>query len=148
MLLRRIHAYTAIFAAPSILFFALTGALQLFDLHEAHDGYEPPAVIRGLAALHKDQMFTEATEPAAPVDAKDPTSAAGKSKAPSHDQPGPPASLILKWFFLLVTTALCVSTGIGLWLGLRVVRQKRLRWFLLSCGTALPAILAVLTGMS
>ena len=144
MLLRRVHAYLAIFAAPSILFFALTGALQLFSLHEVHDEYTPPALIRGLASLHKNQMFDDVVKPASPKDATDLMGSAG-NKASSIDRPGPAAASIMKWFFLFVTTALCASTGIGLWLGLRAIRQKRVRWFLLSCGAAIPTILAIFT---
>ena len=146
MLLRRVHAYLAVFVAPSLLFFAITGAVQLFNLHEAHDGYQPPALIRGLAKLHKDQVFDQglrsssrpAGSSAEPADGRRP-------HAPRSD---PAATLVLKWFFLFVTMAFCASTGIGLWLGLRAIHHRRLSWLLLSCGTAVPIILAILTGIS
>lgn len=58
MLLRQIHAYIGALIAPSLLFFAFTGALQLFSLHEAHGNYQPPAIIERLARVHKDQVFS------------------------------------------------------------------------------------------
>ena len=57
MRLRLIHSYTAILVASSILFFALSGAMQLFDLHEPHGRYRPPALIEKLGELHKNQIF-------------------------------------------------------------------------------------------
>ncbi len=43
--IRQLHLYLGTFFAPSIIFFALTGAIQLFGLHEGHPGeaYQPPA---------------------------------------------------------------------------------------------------------
>lgn len=58
MSLRRMHALLAIIAAPTILFFAFTGAFQLFGLHEAHGSYRPPALLADLARLHKEQVLT------------------------------------------------------------------------------------------
>lgn len=56
-LIRNIHGYLGLFIAPSVVFFAVTGALQLFSLHEAHGDYHPPAIIEKLGNLHKDQRF-------------------------------------------------------------------------------------------
>ena len=50
--IRRWHSYLGILIAPSVLFFALTGALQLFSLHESHGDYRAPAIIVQLASLH------------------------------------------------------------------------------------------------
>ncbi len=101
----------------------------------------------GLARLHKDQILGEATEqprviPAAAAHIVRPM---GK-KITSTDRPDPAAVQVLKWFFLFVTLAFCVSTGLGLWLGFRAVRRQQLSWILLSCGTAIPTVLALLTG--
>ena len=42
---REWHLYLGTLFAPSIIFFALSGSLQLFGLHEGHPGeaYQPPA---------------------------------------------------------------------------------------------------------
>ncbi len=41
---RLVHLYIGVFIAPALLFFALTGALQTFSLHETTRGssYKPP----------------------------------------------------------------------------------------------------------
>ena len=55
--LRKAHLYIGIFTTPALLFFAMTGALQTFSLHETTQGsdYKPPAWIATLAQLHKKQ---------------------------------------------------------------------------------------------
>src|SRR5712672_3037500 len=55
--LRLIHLYTGVFIAPALLFFAFTGALQTFSLHETTRGssYKPPAWAVMLAQIHKKQ---------------------------------------------------------------------------------------------
>lgn len=57
--IRKWHGYMGMFIAPSVLFFSLTGALQLFSLHEAHGGNHPPALLEELGNLHKDQVFEQ-----------------------------------------------------------------------------------------
>ncbi len=55
--IRQWHSYLGLFIAPSVLFFALTGATQLFGLHESHGDYRPPAIVEKLSSVHKDQVF-------------------------------------------------------------------------------------------
>ena len=145
MRLRTLHAYMAIFTAPSILFFALTGALQLFDLHEPHGGYQPPALIEKLGRLHKDQVF--ARDDRHPDNVADKLVSAASDNAPATvtaTDDDPMSATVLKWFFLLVTLVLAVTTGFGLWLGLRHNPRKPLGWFLLTSGLVLPAIVVML----
>ncbi len=146
MRLRTLHAYMAIFTAPSILFFALTGALQLFDLHEAHGGYQPPALIEKLGRLHKDQVF--ARDDRHPDNIADKPVSAASDHAPAiataTDDDDPMSATVLKWFFLLVTLVLALTTAFGLWLGLRHNRRKLLGWFLLASGLVLPTIVVML----
>lgn len=54
---RLTHLYFGVFIAPAILFFALTGALQTFSLHETTGGstYKPARWIVVMAQLHKKQ---------------------------------------------------------------------------------------------
>jgi hypothetical protein len=56
-LTRKVHLYFGVFISPALLFFAFTGALQSFSLHEQTRGsnYKPPAWIATLAQLHKKQ---------------------------------------------------------------------------------------------
>src|SRR5271170_5358963 len=55
--LRKLHLYIGVFTTPALLFFAITGAMQTFSLHETTQGssYKPPAWIATLAQLHKKQ---------------------------------------------------------------------------------------------
>jgi hypothetical protein len=55
--IRLIHLYIGVFIAPALLFFAFTGALQTFSLHETTRGssYKPPAWAVILAQIHKKQ---------------------------------------------------------------------------------------------
>src|SRR5579862_8066073 len=66
-LARQWHLYLGTFFAPSIIFFALTGALQLFGLHEGHPGeaYQPPEWVQKLSSIHKDQTVSERRGPPA-----------------------------------------------------------------------------------
>jgi hypothetical protein len=58
--MRKVHLYLGIFTTPALLFFAFTGAMQTFSLHETTQGsnYKPPAWIATLAQLHKKQDTT------------------------------------------------------------------------------------------
>lgn len=134
--LRTWHSYIGLFIAPSVLFFALTGGVQIFNLHESHGGYQPAAILEKLSSVHKDQVFAFGDHHAAP-------GAAGPG--PQDDDAGTPAAtLLLKWFFLAVSVALVVSTCFGVWLGLTQVRRRRTSWLLLIAGTVIPVGMLVL----
>jgi hypothetical protein len=136
--IRRWHAYIGLFIAPSVLFFTLTGAAQLFSLHEAHGRYTPPALLEKLSSVHKDQVFAFGDHHAAQA----PTGAPEAAQEP-NEQP-PLSTPLLKWFFLLIALGLTVSSAFGIWMGLTQLRSRRLAWLLLVVGALLPvAILAV-----
>jgi hypothetical protein len=137
---RRWHAYIGLFIAPSVLFFSLTGAVQLFSLHEAHGSYRPAAIVEKLSSVHKDQVFAFGGHHA---DAE-PQGEAGKPGAGpgpgphDDDDRTPAATLMLKWFFLLVSLGLVLSTALGIWMGLTQIRKTRLALLLLAAGTLIP----------
>ena len=59
---RWLHLYFGVFITPALLFFAFTGALQTFSLHEAghepsRSNYKPPAWLASLAQLHKKETL-------------------------------------------------------------------------------------------
>jgi hypothetical protein len=144
--IRQWHSYIGLFIAPSILFFALTGAMQLFSLHEAHGSYHPPALIEKLGSVHKDQVFAlgDHHPPPAPAEAAgQPDSSASSPSGAKDDDDDKVAlpTLILKWFFLLVAVSLILSTVLGLWMGLVYTRRKRVAWSLLAAGALIPTIL-------
>src|SRR3984957_7098169 len=71
MTVRQWHTYIGAFIAPSVLFFAFTGSLQLFSLHEAHGAYTPPAIVEALGHVHKDQVLEVKPAPAKGAQAED-----------------------------------------------------------------------------
>ncbi len=136
------HSYIGLFVGPSVLFFSLTGAAQLFGLHEAHGSYTPPAFAEKLSSVHKDQVFALGDHPApSAADAAPPRSDAEED----HDRPKVP-TLILKVYFLLVALSLAVSTVFGMWMGLTQTRHKRLARVLIAAGTLIPIAVLLLAG--
>jgi hypothetical protein len=146
--IRRWHSYIGLFIAPSVLFFSLTGATQLFSLHEAHGKYQPPALVEKLSSVHKDQVFAFGNHHA-------PTDAVPDAGKPLVDIPSPAgagddgdkieaSTLMLKWFFLLVALCLALSTAFGLWMGLTQMHRKKTRWLLVVAGALIPVALLLL----
>jgi hypothetical protein len=133
------HNYIGILIAPSVLFFALTGALQIFNLHEAHGRYEPPALIEKMSSVHKDQVFEQKQHEAHEEAGSPPPNTANHEDDQSQ---GPSlGTMLLKWFFLFVALALTTSTGLGLWIGLTHPQRKRTARWLLLAGVVLPLAL-------
>jgi hypothetical protein len=140
--MRRFHLFIGVFIAPSLLFFAFTGTLQLFSLHEAHGSYEPPALIEALGKVHKDQVFAvEKHDADAPGDGDH----HGQTGHKEHqvDQPKV-TTYLLKWFFTFVALGLIVSTCLGLWMALVTSRERAISWLLLLAGAVIPILLVIL----
>jgi hypothetical protein len=139
--LRQIHHYLGMFFAPAILFFAFSGAMQTFSLHENHDGgpYKPPAWIVTMASLHKDQALPAPKPPQAhrPHPSSQPHEA-DEHKPPEAARPSP---LPLKIFVLCVATGLITSTSLGLCIGLRNPATRRASLAALALGMLLPTVL-------
>lgn len=139
-MIRQWHSYFGVFIAPSVLFFALTGAVQIFSLHEAHGGYIPPVVVEKLSSLHKDQVFAAGHHHEGPHPNEAPPADAPPAAKHTDDDDDKlkPATLVLKYFFLLVAICLAISTCFGLWMGLTQTRRKGLAWVLLIAGLFVP----------
>jgi hypothetical protein len=156
--LRQIHLYIGIFISPAILFFAFTGALQTFSLHEAGHGrenYTPPKWIQQIAQLHKNQNLTvRDKKPGPPPDAKPkadkPADSAATSAGPAAS--GAPAApkapptpqkshLPMKIFFLLVTLGLFSSTLTGIYMAYKFNRNRLVVTGLLVAGIVVPLLL-------
>jgi hypothetical protein len=135
--LRRWHSYVGLFIAPSVLFFALTGATQIFNLHEAHGRYVPPALLEKLSSVHKDQVFAFGDHHTA-----EPPAGAHPDEHEDEDRPAV-STVLLKWFFLVVALGLTGSTAVGIWMGL-TLRATGLAWLLLVAGAAIPVGLLLL----
>jgi hypothetical protein len=139
---RQIHLYTGIFLSPALLFFALTGALQTFSLHETSRGsdYQPPTWIVTLAQLHKHQTTT------VPIRKPRPASDAHHAEAPHSENHADAASpekshLPMKIFFLLVAIGLFTSTLTGIFMSYKFTRNRLLVTALLFAGVIVPLIL-------
>lgn len=162
-LLRLIHLYLGVFTAPMLLFFAITGGLQTFSLHERTRGsdYTPPAWLATMAQLHKKQTTTmpqrkppgDATAQGrhanADADMHDHGDAAA-GPVPGADRPAnkpaPQAKNLLpmKIFFAFVALSLLVSTLTGLYMAYKYTRHTWRTTLILLAGILLPLLLMLL----
>lgn len=138
--LRHCHLYLGVFTAPALIFFAFTGALQTFSLHEAHRGssYKPAKWAVVLGQIHKKQTPVVPVRKAAPPVAAQ-TGAPTPASAPTPARPHHP--LPMKIFFLIVSLALFVSTATGLVMSYRHIRKRSLINWLLFAGVVIPICL-------
>lgn len=140
---RLFHLYSGVFLAPALLFFAFTGAMQTFSLHETTRGsdYKPPAILVTLAQLHKKQTVVvpvrkpdpkpeRKAEPAAPVT---PTPAPAPQRA--HNL------VPMKIFFLVAAVGLFLSTLTGLYMAYRYARRTSTITLTLAAGVVIPLLL-------
>jgi hypothetical protein len=164
------HLYIGVFIAPALLFFAFTGALQTFGLHETnrdHPNYKPAHWIAVISQLHKKQttvLPVRRVAPAAPaIAAGDAVGGTGKrgvggdglggvkpseagraaASVPSSPSAAAPSRhpLPLRLFFLVVCVGLFVSTLTGLTMSYSYHRNKRLVTGVLIAGVIVPLVL-------
>ncbi len=150
--LRSIHLYLGVFLSPALLFFAITGALQTFSLHETTQGstYKPPAWIATLAQLHKKQTTEVPIRKQQP--SADPDHGATQGATAKHGvvpPQGPPtpdhaprkSHLPMKIFFLLVSLGLVTSTLTGLYMTWKYRRNRFAVISLFLAGVGVPILL-------
>jgi hypothetical protein len=148
--IRLVHLYLGVFIAPALLFFAFTGALQTFSLHETTRGssYKPPAWAVTLAQIHKKQTPIVPTKKTPPPDKAAADKSPDKPSKPDSKPADAPApkhnALPLKIFFLLVSIGLFISTLSGLYMSYKYIRNRRLVTALLLAGIILPIALTIL----
>lgn len=154
--IRQWHLYLGTLFAPSIIFFAFTGSLQLFGLHESHRGaaYQAPTWIQKLASIHKDQEISEkhGPPPSFTGEQRRLPDANDAGRQPQPPEGGPPNeergankfTLALKCFFLTTAVGLIFSTLLGIYMALKFNRSRALVWGLLSLGAAIPVGLIIL----
>jgi hypothetical protein len=140
--IRTLHTYVGMLIAPTVIFFASTGMLQIYSLHEAHGSYTPAPLIEKLAATHKDQRFSLGrTHGGEKPSAKRAESAAADAGARRPRL----ATLLLKLFFTAVAIGLIFSTLLGVWMALQQRLKRRVYIVLLLIGSLAPVVLAALT---
>ena len=139
--LRQMHLWLGTLFAPSILFFAFTGALQLFSFHETRPGstYEPPRWIERLAQIHKKQTMALKPKRSAPENKR--PGVEQRRPQPAEAPMQPMSTVALKWFFLFMSAGLIVTTGLGIYMAFAYGRNATVTWALLAVGTILPAAL-------
>ena len=139
LMVRQLHLYLGVFFAPALLFFAVTGALQTFSLHESHGDYRPAPLIEKLGEVHKNQRF--ALKPKRP---DKPKAAAKADRTPTVAPPTPLPVLVVKWFAFATAMGLIGSVLLGLWMGLTQSRNRALALALLAAGVVVPVALLLL----
>lgn len=155
---RQLHLYIGVFSAPALLFFAFSGALQTFSLHEAKKGsdYKPAHWLVVMGELHKNQ--TTQLPPRKPQPKQDATtsklspSAISKpvSAALASDVTATPPNgrthhpLPLKIFFVVVSTGFFSSVLTGVFLCYRYNRNKTLVTAVLISGLIIPILLTLI----
>jgi len=140
--IRILHLYSGVFLAPAILFFAITGALQTFGLHEAERGssYKPSLILQQLSQLHKHSTIQLPVRRTAPPElahtepahkAPEPTTAQSPTPVPAATpqapKPAPPQRAnhyAMKIFFAIVACGLLLSTFTGLFMSWKFSRRK------------------------
>lgn len=150
---RQIHFYFGVFIAPSLIFFAISGALQTFNLHESGKGsdYQPPRWVVTLSQIHKDQRASapprKPDRPAqsTPSSTRGPSAVADRPGSPSGATPASSAKkhnpLPLKIFFLLVSLGLITSAFTGIYMAYSYGRGAMLVSLLLLAGLVIPVML-------
>jgi len=149
---RKLHLYLGTLFAPSIIFFAFTGAFQLFGWHNSRPAYQPPAWMQEWASIHMQQTVPEKHVPPPPVlagEQKKSPEARRPSQPPEsdqrkHERESLKFTVALKWFFLAATVGLMFSTLLGIYMAFKFNRSRALVWGLLILGTVIPLGLIVM----
>ena len=112
-ILRELHLYLGCLFAPVLIFFAVTGAWQLFGLHRGtKDGsYTPPRALVYLSEVHKVQHIPYTSAEAATP---------------------------LRYFFLAAALGLVVSTILGIVMAFRFGRSRAAVVSCLTAGVVVP----------
>ncbi len=149
--IRLTHNFCGVFLAPTILFFAVTGGLQMFGLHETSRGssYVPPTWLVHLSQLHKKgTLFLPQRKQPAPLPAPDsakpehkkPDTAASEAPRPAPQAP-PHNPLPIKIFFGITALGLVVSTCTGVVMAWVYARRKSLVAATFIAGIVIPLLL-------
>jgi hypothetical protein len=138
--IRLLHRYMGLFFSPAILFFAFSGAMQTFNLHEVNKttGYVPPKWIVEMAQIHKKQTLALPKEKAKPVV---PESAPRDPAAQKGVAPRRSPAFLLKCFVLAMSVGLMATTFLGIYMAFRYDVKRRILWGMLIAGTLLPIVM-------
>lgn len=149
---RTVHLYLGVFTAPMLVFFAITGGLQSFGLHESARGssYAPPAWLATAAQFHKKQTTQRPVRRQQPSgtmaaglhpDLAGGTRASERNAAPAAVTPPKKNLVPMKAFFALVASSLFLSVLSGLYMAWRHSSKPGLFGAVLFAGVAVPLLL-------
>ena len=137
--IRLAHYYAGVFFAPTIIFFALSGVLQVFKLHETYR--ETPGAqgdwIAWMSQVHKEAALI----PPKAAPAKAPPKPEGAPVAPRPEPSHP-----FKWFAALMGVSLIGASLAGLWIAYNYPKRRRSFWITLLAGLVMPLVLLQLGG--
>jgi hypothetical protein len=132
--IRLVHYYVGVFFAPWIIFFAFTGVLQVFKLHESYR--QTPGAqgdwIAWMSQVHKEAALI----PPKAAPAKAPPRPEGSAGAPHEESSSP-----FKWFAALMGISLIGAALAGLWIAFNYPRRRRSFSVTLIAGIVLPMLL-------
>ncbi len=131
--IRLAHFYLGIFFAPLIVFFAFTGSLQVFKLHEEYRKAPGSAGdwIAWFGQFHKEQAWIA---PRVAPPAKAPASGAPPLHENLNAKP-------MKWLVALMGAALAVTTCLGLYIAFTYPRRRMGFSIALAAGIVAPLAL-------
>lgn len=129
--LRQIHFYFGVFFAPLILFFAFSGTLQVFKLHESYRAVpgQQGDWVAWFGSFHKEQAWIE------PRVAK----ARPAGAPPQHEENE--WTKPMKWLIAAMGVALMVSASLGLYMAYSYPGRRRFFWITLAAGIVIPLAL-------
>lgn len=139
--LRQLHLYVAVFLAPAIIFFAFSGTLQTFGLHETAN---TPAWLKVMSSLHQHQRLhrPERLRPAGAPATKPDTD---HPRGGDHDAPPPGGYTVgmagLKIFTGLLGLGLVIASLLGIAVAVGTRSTRRVSIAMLSLGLVLPVAL-------
>lgn len=132
--IRLAHFYLGVFFAPTIVFFAFSGILQVFKLHESYR--DTPGAqgdwIAWMAQVHKEQSLT----PPRPAPARK-AEAAGAPPAKERE----PRGTAMKWFTALMGASLIATALLGLYIAFNYPRRRTGFAVALVLGSLAPILL-------
>jgi hypothetical protein len=117
--IREIHLYLGCLFAPVLIFFAVTGAWQLFGLERGRKdhSYEPPRIVSILSGIHVSQRLP---------------SGSGEDATP------------LKYFILAAAVGLVASSVLGIMMAFRFGRNRAAVVLCLAAGVVVPVALLLI----
>jgi hypothetical protein len=139
--IRALHFYLGVFFAPLVIFYAFTGSLQVFKLHEAYRATPgaPGDWIAWFGNFHKEQAWI-APRPAPAKAAPSPSpSPAGEGKAARQERS--PWAQPMKWLVAAMGMALAATACLGLYMAFSYPSRRRNCTITLACGIVIPLVL-------